>query len=402
MSVASDVCATCHGEPSRHARFQQWQSTGHSNYELALEEATVEGRGTTAANCGRCHSSQGFIAWINQGDLTKSIQGASGNATVTELTALGLTHDQVHPQTCATCHTPHQQGNTSAEPNTASVRLEDDVPMLPAGFDAIGVGRGATCIACHNTRNGAHNDNVGSPTSYSGPHTPAQGDMLMGQNAYFVEINARGGHSYLTDTCATCHMEETAPPAELSYYGSGTNHDFKADPNICSSCHGNFNGGTFQSTIEAQTTELKERMGAAVVSKLNGLGTIKIRAHDAATDLYSSSSNTSSNVTLDTSTNPIQSVELVIDHGQMSVYLHVTDPISLTWTDGTTTTTNEFGCQLTSLLNADSVKVYPLSSSLVKAFWNVIMIQNDQSWGVHNPSFAQDILETTLVVDLED
>jgi hypothetical protein len=402
VSVASDVCATCHGEPARHGRFQQWQSTGHSNYELALDEATVEARGSTAGNCGRCHSAQGFIAWVNQGDMTKVIQGASGNATTTELSALGLTKDQVHPQSCAACHSPHEQGNTAYEPNTASVRLEDDVPMLPAGFDAIGVGRGATCIACHNTRNGAHNDDVGSPTSFSGPHTPSQGDMLMGQNAYFVEVNARGGHSYLTDTCATCHMEETAPPEDLSYYGTGTNHSFKADPNICSSCHGDFNGGTFQSTIETQTAELKARLAETATARLNGLGSVYVRAHNATTDLYSSTSNSTSNILLDLSSNPIVDMDLLIDHGQMSFYFYLTDPISITWTDGSTSTTNEFGCQLTSLLDSTNAKVYPTTTNMVKAFWNLMLIQNDQSWGVHNPAFAQDILDTTLVVDLDN
>ena len=37
MSVASDMCCTCHGEPLRHARFQQWEDSGHGNYELAAE-----------------------------------------------------------------------------------------------------------------------------------------------------------------------------------------------------------------------------------------------------------------------------------------------------------------------------------------------------------------------------
>ena len=187
------------------------------NYDLALEEATVEGRGATAGHCGRCHSAQGFLAWIEQGDLTKQIQGANGNATVAELTALGLTTDTVHPQTCATCHDPHAQGTTSGEPNTATVRIQDNTPLLPAGFAALGVGRGAICITCHNTRNGLHNDDVGLPTNYSAPHTPAQGDVLMGQNAYFVAIGDRSPHSFIADTCTTCHMELTPPPAEFSF-----------------------------------------------------------------------------------------------------------------------------------------------------------------------------------------
>ena len=50
LSLASDVCASCHGEPLRHARFQQWQLSRHSNYELAIDESqTVTARGATQA-----------------------------------------------------------------------------------------------------------------------------------------------------------------------------------------------------------------------------------------------------------------------------------------------------------------------------------------------------------------
>ena len=35
VSLAADVCGSCHGEPARHGRFQQWQVSKHANYELA-------------------------------------------------------------------------------------------------------------------------------------------------------------------------------------------------------------------------------------------------------------------------------------------------------------------------------------------------------------------------------
>ncbi len=41
VDLSSDVCAQCHGEPLRHARFQQWQLSGHANYELAVDEAAA-------------------------------------------------------------------------------------------------------------------------------------------------------------------------------------------------------------------------------------------------------------------------------------------------------------------------------------------------------------------------
>jgi hypothetical protein len=54
VSVASEVCGSCHGEPARHGRYQQWQLSGHSNYELAVDEGDSN-------NCSRCHTANGFI-----------------------------------------------------------------------------------------------------------------------------------------------------------------------------------------------------------------------------------------------------------------------------------------------------------------------------------------------------
>ena len=31
ISLSADVCGACHGEPQRHARFQQWEDSGHGN-----------------------------------------------------------------------------------------------------------------------------------------------------------------------------------------------------------------------------------------------------------------------------------------------------------------------------------------------------------------------------------
>ena len=57
--------------------------------------------------------------------------------------------------------------------------------------------------------------------------------MLLGENAYFVNTPERSPHSYVKDTCVTCHMEATPPPPEFSFEGTGTNHSFAASLAIC-------------------------------------------------------------------------------------------------------------------------------------------------------------------------
>ena len=215
-TISSEVCGSCHGEPQRHGRYQQWQLSGHSNFETAIAEGTN-------GSCAACHSGQGFLYWGTLGyDPTK------GTIPSDKLAALGLTADEVQPQTCVVCHDPHDVGTVSGDTNDATVRVSGDTPKLQAGFTATNLGRGAICAVCHNSRRGLRND-ANPPTSYSGPHEPTQADVLMGQNAFFVTVGQRSKHAggtgtAIPDSCATCHMDKTPPPAELSYQLGGTNH----------------------------------------------------------------------------------------------------------------------------------------------------------------------------------
>ena len=97
ISISSDVCGYCHGEPLRHGRFQQWQLSGHANYELAIEEGEN-------GNCARCHTGNGFLAWL---PVLLDDDPATDPLDNVEVT---WTRDETHPQTCVTCHDPHSVG----------------------------------------------------------------------------------------------------------------------------------------------------------------------------------------------------------------------------------------------------------------------------------------------------
>ena len=43
-----------------------WQKSKHANKHLAQEDATWEDRKEDTAHCARCHSEQGFKAWLPQ------------------------------------------------------------------------------------------------------------------------------------------------------------------------------------------------------------------------------------------------------------------------------------------------------------------------------------------------
>ncbi len=374
-SLDANMCGLCHGAATHHTRYQTWKlsPTGHSNYDLARSEGTNP-------SCAACHSGQGNLIYqkqLVQGNPLRTIPSGSITWTV----------DTVQPQTCAVCHDPHNVGRDSDDAyftpeqvfNSAQPRLAllmtaaglnpGDTPRLPAGFKATGVGKGGQCIICHNSRNGGsgtnsylHEDNdpvFGALTSYAAPHSAAQGDVLMGHNAYFVDNSGgdlssnRGAHSTLPDTCVTCHMEKTPPPYTWTENAHGTNHTFKADIGICNNCHGVDSGlgPKLQMDTQAQLDQDLTAIQGAVISQ--------------ATGTYKGN---------------IASATLTTSHGSPA--------LNLTYVDATPAASG---------VNPNSV--VPVNTAagqtLAKAMWNYNLISNDKSKGVHNPNFVRKVLGTT-------
>jgi len=364
--MSSDVCGSCHGEPARHARFQQWAESGHGNYELAIGEGM-------STSCARCHSAQGFLIYLAQ--LEAGDTGSLSSADIT------WDEDSVHPQTCTTCHDPHAQGKTSGEPNTATVRVEDNTPLLPSGFMATGVGRGAVCIVCHNSRNGERNDTAMPTADDRAPHTAAQGDVLMGKNSYFVS-GERSPHSLIADTCTTCHMELTPPPAALSYNLSGTNHTFAASLNICTECHGTFDGGSLTDVVGELEEELKTAIETAVMSEMNDILT--------TTDIVLFAGETDEATIATGST--VSDVDFAESHGRLAISFTVTDAADV----ATEYTHVRLGSDTQIGAGPDSFITSANGQVIAKAGWNFFLIEGDGSKGIHNPGFAMEVLETTI------
>ncbi len=387
ISLSADVCAVCHGEPPRHGRFQQWEESRHAGTE------TTPARAVGNASCGRCHSAQGFLTWIKQDNITLQIQGAKGNATADELAALGLNANEIQPVTCVTCHDPHAQGTTSGDPTTATVRIIDDTKLLPAGFQAKEVGKGALCMTCHNTRNALHNIDA-PPTSYSAPHTAAQADVLMGENAYLVAVPQRSPHSYVKDTCVTCHMEATPPPPD--YNQSGTNHSFKASTAICSTCHSaTFNAHALQVGVEDKVELLAHQMGAYLLKKMPAQVTIKdYTPHD-----YSGKSYDVLSDALVVSKDNIVSVEPTEPHGQQGFILKFKTPVTVTYSPAGeashSMSLTEAEVRLGDI-TTDGKNLISTSDVLVKVGWNYFLIHGDASEGVHNPAFINNVLDASI------
>ena len=180
----------------------------------------------------------------------------------------------------------------------------------------------------------------------------------MGHNAYFVGSTPntsspyRSPHALIADTCATCHMELTPPPPLLSYNLAGTNHTFRPSLNICSQCH-------------PVNTSLGPMLQARVKSTLEALKASieqKIISRNTATPIDSASLSGRGNV-------------------------------DVLYSDGTSTNISVGsipGLSTTDLRTDD----------LAKAIWNFHLIEQDQSFGVHNPDFTFAVMGASqLAVD---
>ena len=337
-----------------------WQKSKHANKHLAQEEATWEGRKEDTAHCARCHSEQGFKAWLPQlmkGDpgFLKKPDGTKADEAY--IKGLELTKDKVRPITCAACHT--------APP---ALRIQGNIPMLPNGIPVRAVGKGALCMACHNTRNGRVVWDTPDPKRYTQPHEAAQTDVILGKNVFFYNDSADtpSPHALFTgNACVTCHKQ----------LGAG-GHTFKAGE--CNACHGE---------------KLKEVFVQAGVMDLLGQTATVIRARVMAskdkiacvTSWDPKTDKDTPNFAIDGK--QIKAVEIPPGiHGQIS--------LKFTMQDG-----KDVYSQMGSIKDAcgeQGKPVFATSDPVVRALWNYLLFTYDGSKGVHNPRFTRSVLIATI------
>jgi len=357
LAVIATIAFAVAAKGAADARREQWAKSGHANRALAVAQASIENRGTTAAHCGRCHSEQGFRAWLPQlakGNVGPITQPDGSPATLPFLASLGLTRFSVRPQTCAACH------NTDF-----SLRVEGSTSLLPAGFVARRVGAGALCMTCHNTRNGAITWNSPNPGRYTAPHIAAQADVIMGKNVYFVNFgeNFISPHAAFTgDACVTCHVKLNP-----------SSHTFRAQKTVCTNCHGsNFTAERVQRGTEGLIEDLADAISARALTAKNRIATVG--AWDPNTD------KTTPNFAI----NPAEISAFVPTefHGQMGLILKLggRDVYTL----------------FADIKDASGAVVFPTTDLIVRASWNYFMVHSDGSKGVHNPRFYRTVILATL------
>jgi hypothetical protein len=452
---SEEVCATCHEESPHHYKPSQWLLGGHGDRTLALSEGNADTNGS-AYHCGRCHSAQGFARYAKNlpggyyAYLTSDGQplGASNAvATKAQLQSFGMTTTMVEPQTCQACHDPH----SAANPN--QLRIYDAVPALPNGLTNVsGMGNGAVCITCHNSRNGEHTDFMTSAPNANGvlfpvanqaaplagfgrgPHSASQGDFYFGFNAYFGARLNPSAHMAVADACAGCHYKAVTASEVAAKQTS--NHSFVVDNTICTNCHSsNVDGVALQAANQAQLDSLRTLFASKLMTTINGAlmapgATLWAQAYDPANNVFSSTGGNGTvkyDVILTGANGPVTKVvytpigttaDVYGRTAQAAVTLTLSAPVAqITFVnaDGSTNNVQNNVSQVTVSLLSTSLylaaaspttnpTVTPFSAPtanaanvqvLYKAYWNMVLLNNDNTFGIHNPSFFNTVVANT-------
>ena len=178
QGINSEACMTCHGDGDLKlvAAQAQWANSRHGEAETSIINANV-GDGA----CERCHTGEGFIAYVTGVPFDSSHYSGIG---------------------CFTCHAPHTTG-------TLALRVSTPV-ILNNGF-VFDHGEADLCATCHQSRRDVRSyvaDSVKLTTRF-GPHHGPQGDIFAGTGGYEYAgyTYSNSPHTNVTvNGCINCHM----------------------------------------------------------------------------------------------------------------------------------------------------------------------------------------------------
>jgi hypothetical protein len=349
VELAATVCGGCH-TGDKHPTYEEWAGSGHGTVvpDVAEEMGATP---STIASCGRCHSGSARLAMIS---------GANPSVT--------LTNDFMVAITCVVCHDPHQTNSVAPAQLRNPISSTNDFYLTTSENFTNKYNANTNinlCAQCHN-----HRGATWTATSRA-PHHSVQYNFLIGTigelpSGSLATNPAPASHAgnpstaqysfsgtfYLTNQCVSCHMQSDAPPAESH------SHQFTfQNYNVCLNCH-NYSPQLLVENL----------MVPAVSNRVSELiFTLNYWAANAAPAALKTNG---------------------------AVIWEYTNPGGLVWT------TNSAGF-VTSWSQLDSVNFAGpnaagqalIPDTIKKARFNLYLVLNDGSSGVHNPELAINLLD---------
>jgi hypothetical protein len=236
------TCLECHSNDNVIEKQVQFYQSGHYAGIYSYERTE---EGGWSSSCARCHSSEGFLAYANDGE---NIAVATPGKWE-----------------CKTCHGIH----TTFEEGDYALRMSDAVAWNIADATVDFGGSSNLCVNCHQSRTAEPNtaapaDSFKISNTHYGPHHGPQANVVNGFG--FAEIAgtasypAAGSHQHFTIAgCTGCHMGD--------YADNMGGHTWNPNLAACNSCHAtdDFDYGGVQTTVGNQLDELRDLLITAGV-----------------------------------------------------------------------------------------------------------------------------------------
>ena len=347
IELAATVCGGCHTGPQQPI-YDEWTTSGHAQVpgQSGIPDMNPASR---IDACGRCHSGSARLSLLNAEPLP------IGDADM--------------PVMCVVCHDPHAKHSFTNVLNgvyTFTNKLTGGATVISnTQLGAVYTGQfrnplGSTnnyslaggafasqykthtnvnlCAQCHNDRGASYTD-----STYP-PHHSVQYNMLLGTVGVLTNTaspNLPGTHSQLELQCVACHMQTA--PYQSAAKPAVTGHNFAVQLyNVCTPCH--------------------DGRGPGLVQFMSGLVSNRVAQVKGSLDFWAT---TKAPAILGTAIYGTRAWEYV-------------NPGSL----------SSGGPGPASALQAK------IPVNIQKARFNLYLVNNDGSGGVHNPFYVLELLNT--------
>ena len=213
------ACADCHSDNPKYPLLGVRLGYDTSGHKKNNNSYYANGTG-----CQQCHTNEGFIEYVDKGKVGEYVAYPSQPG-------------------CFTCHEPHTKGDFS---------LRTMKPVKLANGSVFDLGKGNLCANCHQARLNAQEtvqaSDAAKITSHWGGHHGPQSDMVSGTNAWEFPGKSYSSSAHklvVKDGCAQCHM--ALPKGRYGFSPELGGHSFNIEGEVheagllnvtaCVACH---------------------------------------------------------------------------------------------------------------------------------------------------------------------
>jgi hypothetical protein len=233
VDLTGTVCGTCHNGP-KHPIFDEWASSGHS---------TVVSPTLNPDSCGRCHYGDVRFAMLHNEPLPPNPGVIAQSCPVCHDPHGSHTHTNVLAGVIAFTNALTGRGFVINNTNLPPVYTDQNYNPLNSTQDYFITTSGSLtnqydpniniCGQCHNHRGASFTSNSRPP------HESPQYNMLLGTVGVEPDgstPNFPAEHSVIEKQCVACHMQTAPSPGAGQPAISG--HTFEMNSfNVCAPCH---------------------------------------------------------------------------------------------------------------------------------------------------------------------